>query len=95
MDADTAIRTLATRGYVVDIGQIDAAARKALSKEVRAGRVERVRAPYAGLMLAKTHYVSDRIRFDRAQAASAASLRLAIAMDESARSGRERRQVEA
>jgi hypothetical protein len=85
MDDAAAISALDTKGYVVDIGQLDPGARLALRKEIRSGRVERVRAPLAGLMAMKTHYVRDRPTFERAQAAAAASLRLAISLDEDAR----------
>lgn len=85
MDATAAIGALRAKGYVVDIGQIEPDARLALRKEVRSGRAERVRAPLAGLMGMKTHYVADQALFERAQAEATASLRLAIAMDGSAR----------
>lgn len=90
MDAAAAIGALETKGYVVDIGQIEPSARLALRREVGSGRVQRVRAPLAGLMGMKTHYVADRARFDRAQATASADLRLAIALDECARTSKAR-----
>lgn len=85
MDAAAAIDALDRKGYVVDIGQIEPSARLALRREVRSGRVQRVRAPLAGLMGMKTHYVADQGLFERAQAEATTGLRLAIALDESTR----------
>lgn len=81
MDAASARSALSDKGYVVDIGQLDASARAHLSKEVRAGRLRRIRAPLYGLLLAKTHYVADERMFVDAQRTSAESLRAAARMD--------------
>ena len=95
MDAATALATIADKGWIVDIGQIDEATRRVLRKEVAAGRIERVKAPLWGLLLDKTHYVADRERFDRDQHEGRARLTLAAALDESARAARSRAMAEA
>lgn len=75
------LQVLDAQGYIASIGQLDYEAEKTLRRLIREGRVEKVRAPWAGTFAIKTHFVADRARFDAAQVASADKFALAAAMD--------------
>lgn len=75
------MQVLDAQGFVASIGQLDYEAEKTLRRLVREGRVEKVRAPWAGTFAMKTHFVSDRARFDAAQGASRAKFIMAAVLD--------------
>lgn len=78
-------KAIELRGFVTNIGQLDYEAEKTLRRMVRQGHVEKVRAPWAGMFLMKTHYVADRERFEASQNADRAKFGLAIALDKANR----------
>jgi hypothetical protein len=70
---------------IIDIGQIDADAKRALNAAVRRGELIRTKCPFFGRMVEKTCWAVSQAAVDAKIAAEQAAFGMALAMDEANR----------